>query len=224
MSWNRDKCRNGTKFATKTYSATRTLPSRRLILHLPCLSSRLMKGGPSTSKPKIWPPGRNASMVNSLMFVSEIPNKPKAFGLAATKRWSPFMTTIASGKLANNFRKSFSLSRSTSFSLRGFSATLLPSLVSVFCARWSCTAICSNAIINPDLNLAICITRCPSSRGDHSVQTVFRAGRYVEHVRNQTKTGQSEEYGCNEGQHPRAPTESSGTRSGEKRGRRNCPA
>ena len=95
------------------------------------------------------------------MFVSEIPNKPKAFGFAATKRWSPFVTTIASGELANNFRKPFSLSRIASFSLWRLSATLLASLVRVFCARRRCTPICSNAINNPDLNLAICMTRLP---------------------------------------------------------------
>src|SRR5215472_14232523 len=33
----------GAKFATKTYSATRKLPSSRLILHLPCRSHRLTK-------------------------------------------------------------------------------------------------------------------------------------------------------------------------------------
>ena len=41
-------------------------------------------------------------MVNFPMFASEIPNKAKALGFAATNRWSVLVTTIASGELANN--------------------------------------------------------------------------------------------------------------------------
>jgi hypothetical protein len=136
------------------------------------------------------------------MFVSEIPNKPKAFGFAATKRWSPFVTTIASGELANNFRKPFSLSRIASFSLWRLSATLLASLVRVFCARRRCTPICSNAINNPDLNLAICMTRLPVVSRLLFNPNGLAGRRCRKHVRNQTQTGQSEKYRCNDHQHP----------------------
>jgi len=94
-------------------------------------------------------------MVNFFMFASETPNKSRAFGFAATKRRSTFVTTIASRERASNFRKSFSLVRSTSRNLRGLSATLLPRLVSVFCANRRCTVSCSDTRKSCDLNVVI---------------------------------------------------------------------
>ncbi len=100
-------------------------------------------------------------MVNCLMFVSETPNKSKASGFAATKRWSPFVTTIASGELANNFRKLFSLSRSASCNLRGFSATLSANIESVFCARRSHTLTLIRSA-EPNLVIVPFVTRIAS--------------------------------------------------------------
>ena len=73
--------------------------------------------------------------MNFLMFASETPNKSSAFGFAAIKRRSTFVTTIASDELASNLRKSCSLERNASRNLRGLSAALLASRVNAFCAR-----------------------------------------------------------------------------------------
>jgi hypothetical protein len=94
-------------------------------------------------------------MVNFFMFVSETPNKSRAFGFAATKLRSTFVTRIASGELASNFCKSFSFARSASRNLRGLSAAVLPSLVRVFCASRRYTVTCSDALESCDLNLVI---------------------------------------------------------------------
>jgi len=94
-------------------------------------------------------------MVNFFMFASETPNKSRAFGFAATKRRSTLVTTIASRELASNFRKSFSFVRSTSRNLRGRSATLLPSLASVFCANRRRTVTRSDTRKSCDLNVVI---------------------------------------------------------------------
>jgi len=94
-------------------------------------------------------------MANSFMFASETPNKSRAFGFAATKRQLTFVTTIASRELASNFRKSFSLARSTSRNLRGLPVTPLPSLMSVFCASRRRVVTCSDRLKNCDLSLMI---------------------------------------------------------------------
>ena len=94
-------------------------------------------------------------MVNCLMFASETPNKCKAFGFAATNRRSTFVTTIASRELAINSRKSFSLARRASCSLRVFSRAFFPRPVSVLSTRRRCTVTCSKAAKSCDLNLVI---------------------------------------------------------------------
>ena len=94
-------------------------------------------------------------MVKFLKFASETPNKSKAFGFAATKRWSTSVTTTASRALASNFRKSFSLVRSALRSLRGLSTTRRPSLVSVVCACPRCNVTCSEVAKSCVLHLAI---------------------------------------------------------------------
>ena len=154
-SRNLHTCRKGTKFATKTYSATRKLPSRRLILHVPCLSCRLMKGEPLLSKSGIWPCARKMSMVNFPRFFSETPNKSKAFGFAATKRRLSFVTIIASSEHASNSRNSFSLACSSCRSLRGFSITLLTGPMSVLHACRRCAVVRPNPVESCNLNLLI---------------------------------------------------------------------
>jgi hypothetical protein len=99
----------------------------------------------------------NASMLNILMFVSETPNKSRPCGFAATKRQLTSVTTIGSRELTNKVRKSFSLARSASCSLRGLSATVLPSLVSVLCAWRRYTITCSDPAKSCDLYLVISI-------------------------------------------------------------------
>ena len=94
-------------------------------------------------------------MVNCLMFASETPNKCKAFGFAATNWRSAFVTTIASRELAINSRKSFSLARRASCSLRVFSRTFFPRAVSVLSPRRRCAVTCSQAAKSCDLNLVI---------------------------------------------------------------------
>ena len=94
-------------------------------------------------------------MVNCLMFASETPNSCKAFGFAATNRRSTFVTTIASRELASNFRKSFSLARRASCSLRVFSIAFFPRPASVLSARRRCTNTCSKAAKSRELSLVI---------------------------------------------------------------------
>ena len=94
-------------------------------------------------------------MVNCLMFASETPNKCKAFGFAATNRRSTFVTTIASREVASNSRKSFSLARRVSWSLRVFSTAFFPRPVRLFSARRRCTLTCSKAAKSRELNLVI---------------------------------------------------------------------
>ena len=110
------------------HSACRDVPSSRLILHLPCLSSLLVNGERFRSKSRIWPCERNVPMVNCLMFNSETPNNSRPREFAATRRWSPSVTTIPSRELASSVCKSFSLARRASRSLRGLSTILLPNL------------------------------------------------------------------------------------------------
>ena len=153
------KCRKGTKFATKIYSAIRRLPVRRLILHSPCVSFWLMNGKPFPPKCRISLSKRNASMVNWVMLASETPNKCKAFGFAATNRRSRLLTTTASTELASNSCKSFSLARRASCSLRALSRTFFSCSANVFSARRSCTVACSKATRRYELNLAISVVR-----------------------------------------------------------------
>jgi hypothetical protein len=103
-------------------------------------------------------------MLNILMFVSETPNKSLPFGFAATKRQLRSVTTIGSREPTSKSPKSFSLARSASCSLRGLSAAVHPSLVSVLCACRSNTITCCDTIKNWDLCLVISITRLSAIR------------------------------------------------------------